>query len=1032
MRTFIRELWELWYWSVFSPLKLNQRLQEWVPASEVISGRRLPPSERDIKETRFCDIMWWAVQPSTKASRIRSQYVILVMLSTLPLGVACFALGGFRHLFLWLAITILSVAFGAVIPSLGLAMPWMSAWIYIRSPSLATVGILKIVNRLPPTNRIAASLAVIVAMLALVTWATKSLNRSFPKVATGTLAFGEAGAITAGMAVISPDEPFLVYLFGGMVLFGAWMSTGVQGEKDTNPEVSRIRRMPLGMGWALAFGLATALEAGPGDDTPEGAAIFAIFLIMLSSLLSFRVFMGATSPFCSDSLARNLGRSLVWGLACGFVLPILGRFFISWGRCPLVDCVCFAFFAGFAIAPSRVSVRPFQSTVALMRALVEKGWSGILNFADAVLRLEELFWLQVLLFAVAISVGLTSGKGYWAFLCLPAVLLGYSRILPDWPLLTLTNLLRLRRANAATPTEIVQWLDEMPPHAYDIALLPIPGQSRLFASLFRQSPSTSLEAILRACDLPLPLSWAYHRTELDAWRRIGFWVAKMPASDRSVLIRQRLMALHSIEHIAWFSTELFPVGIFLKDSYVDPEKSGQWASNGDIEQFVPLFKGIGAQVKTARAAGLLIEQERGLEGAVANLSAMRELVRELGVDVEQWLDVIDRWERRIRDSIEALGVPAHELLQPFQAGGALRPDRPHLFKGRRLLTEQVAREIAGPGRAPLILHGPRQCGKSSFLLHLSRLLSPGILPVYVDLQSQAITSSESEFCFRLISAAVRDLRGVCPRVQQLPKVDRAAFQSRPYPVFEDWLDSLLDSIEDAHLLICIDEFEKLGKAIERCHMSTAIFDELRHLSQHRDRLRFIFCGAQTFDELGPQWTHYFINSKPIEVRYLEPDEARELLLDPDPHFGLKYAPGVLDQIIGLTSCQPYLVQLVGEAMVKVARTHGTRVIDESLLDAAIKEALTAGEFYFASLWAETTGHNAEEIASGQTLLCAIAGERDMPPLEGPARAAMQRLQRYHVVTKKDGGYRIEIPLVARWVQERKVVDVLGETGASGA
>lgn len=1034
MKTFIREAWELWYWSMFSPLKLNQRIQEWVPPSAVIRERRLPQTDDEIRETRFSDIMLWAVQPGPKATRIRQQYMLMLLLSTLPLAAACLALGGFRDLSLWLAITSLCLGWGATVPAMGLVMPWISAWIYIRSPGLAALGVVKIADRLPPVGRMAMGLAVVAIVCALTVWLVAALRERYPKLAGAALGVGAAGGFAAGARVVLPGESLFSNTVGGLALAGAWLCS-LEDAKNEESEGLRykeqpVRHIPPGLMGALVVGVGLTLVLGPGDEISGVVVITSMALTALSLIVVLWVLVRATSQWCIESVGCNMTRCLLLGLAGAFAFPILLRFFWAWGELSSWATVGLAFIVGFGVAPSRTGVRPLRFTKKLLNDLIEEHWSGILSLPEMVLRYEPAAWMQVFVIAMFTAIGLSFGQGYVTLACFSAFMLGYIRILPDWLLLALTAQWRLSRINPATSAEVLAWLHDMPPYAYDIALLQIPGHARLWALLFNKNPSVALGAISHA--ERLAYSSAYVRTEWQAWQRIGVFVAKLPASERSALVRQALIVPQGTAAVASFSSAVFPIGMLLKESYINPECHGQWLSNGDIEQFVPLFKDVAAKVEAARAAGHPVEQERGLEGAVADLSAMRTRIRDLGVDVDPWLDVVDHWERLLGASIEALGVPQGELLQPFQAGGALRPDRSHLFKGRRQLTEHVAREVAGVGYSPLILHGPRQCGKSSFLLHLSRLLSPGILPVYVDLQSQAITSSESEFCFRLITAAIRDLRGVCPRVQQLPKVERAAFQPNPYPVFEDWLDLLLSNIDDNRLLICIDEFEKLGKAMERGHMSTAIFDELRHLSQHRDRLRFIFCGAQTFEELGPQWTHYFITSKPIEVRYLKPDEARQLLEDPDPKFGLKYAPGVLDRIIGLTACQPYLVQLVGEAMVKVARMHGTRVIDRGLLDTAIKEALPAGEFYFASLWAETTGRNEEEVRSGQQLLSALAADRDLPPLEGPARAALQRLQRYHVVAKHDDGYRIEIPLVAQWVRERKVGDVFGETNSSHA
>ena len=34
MKRFLRETWELWYWAMFCPSRLQQRMNEWVPAEE--------------------------------------------------------------------------------------------------------------------------------------------------------------------------------------------------------------------------------------------------------------------------------------------------------------------------------------------------------------------------------------------------------------------------------------------------------------------------------------------------------------------------------------------------------------------------------------------------------------------------------------------------------------------------------------------------------------------------------------------------------------------------------------------------------------------------------------------------------------------------------------------------------------------------------------------------------------------------------------------------------------------------------------
>jgi hypothetical protein len=752
-----------------------------------------------------------------------------------------------------------------------------------------------------------------------------------------------------------------------------------------------------------------------------------MMLTLLSLLGSLGVLLGATRPADEQHVGRNLYSGLFIGLLGTFSWPVLLTFFLAWGSAPTWVCAGLAFVAGFAIAPSRAGVPPLDFIKMILDGVMEDGWTGLFSLPTVIIRMEGAAWLRWLLLAIVAPSVLAFDKGWWSLVCLPAVFVGYTRVLPDWTIISLGSSLRSRRADRASIPQLLSWLEDMPPHAYELTPLPLAGHAGILATLFRVSPSHALDAMRRAIESEP--SWAYKRTLVAFWLQVEPIAATFPGSERSALLRRRLMAMRSIHDIAELSEGRdFSIELVLGDLYgrnSTPESEDRWLQSADIEALMPTWKDLAAQTSAAGLMPLAIQRERGYERALASLGSMRARVVDVGIDVDDWMAVIGHWEHLLRDAIEAQAGPRGELLQPFQTGAPLRADRAHLFKGRSRLTEDVTRALRGVGRAPLILHGPRRCGKSSFLLNLSRLLPPEIVPVYVDLQSQAMTSSEGDFCYGIVRAAMRDLRERRLVDARFPSLDRSTFQANPYPVFEDSLDAITESLDGRVLLVCLDEFEKLGEAMERGKVGTALFDELRHLIQHRESLRLVFCGAQTLDELGPRWTNYFINARPIEILYLEPEEARELLEDPDPKFELKYAPGVLDRVLASTACQPYLVQLVGEAMVKTAERHGVRSIDEPLLEEALSEALSAGEIYFANLWDETTGRHPDEIARGQSVLRALAEGTALPPLDATAREALRRLLRYHVITKQEDGYRIAIPLIARWVRERKGEEGVG-------
>ncbi|CCQ55007.1 hypothetical protein CWATWH0402_5020 [Crocosphaera watsonii WH 0402] len=380
--------------------------------------------------------------------------------------------------------------------------------------------------------------------------------------------------------------------------------------------------------------------------------------------------------------------------------------------------------------------------------------------------------------------------------------------------------------------------------------------------------------------------------------------------------------------------------------------------------------------------------------------------------------MITRWQRVIELELEEQKKQSQgEQLNPFQVGNPVRINRDRLFKGRRKFADDIVRRILNRDRPTLILYGPRRCGKTSFLYNLPRMFPSDVLPIFLDMQSAAITSSEADFCQGLVRAIYKDSKSQGVLLPTPPK--RNQFQESPYTVLEDWLDEALEKLEDRQLLLNLDEFEKIGTAINEKQISLRLFDELRHLIQHYDQLWFLFSGVKTLKEIGPNWSSYFISVVPMEMLYLEPEEARELLLDPDPDFTLRYNEGIVEEVLKLTRCQPYLLQLLGAAMVTQANLHHTDTITPELLKAAIEDGFIKGEPYFTNIWTEFTGESEEEILAGQSLLLKLAkGEQPNKNRDDISEKALQYMLRHHIIEEIDSLYDFEILLVKMWVKQR--------------
>ncbi|MFM6158314.1 MAG: AAA family ATPase, partial [Sphaerospermopsis kisseleviana] len=254
-------------------------------------------------------------------------------------------------------------------------------------------------------------------------------------------------------------------------------------------------------------------------------------------------------------------------------------------------------------------------------------------------------------------------------------------------------------------------------------------------------------------------------------------------------------------------------------------------------------------------------RERGLERINNNLAMLKLQLPALGLKneaIKRWTPVLERWQRVIElEQSEQRKRSQGELINPFQYGNPVRLNQKDLFKGRQRFADEVVRRVLNRDRPTLVLHGPRRCGKTSFLYNLPRLFPSDILPVFVNMQSAAITNKESDFCYGLVRAIHKDCKIQGVQLPTVPK--REQFENSPYTNLEDWLDTALEQIGEKRILLNLDEFEKIGTAIQEGKLSLHLFDQLRHLIQHYDQLGFLFSGVQTLEELGPNWSSYFIS-----------------------------------------------------------------------------------------------------------------------------------------------------------------------------
>src|SRR5258706_15036160 len=337
---------------------------------------------------------------------------------------------------------------------------------------------------------------------------------------------------------------------------------------------------------------------------------------------------------------------------------------------------------------------------------------------------------------------------------------------------------------------------------------------------------------------------------------------------------------------------------------------------------------------------------------------LRELTRSNEPYAARFRPIAVRWRQIASDHTRHL-VEAAELQQeidnPYVIGIPLTKQQ-EIFVGRADVSAHIERLVLNRDSSPVFLYGQRRMGKTSLLNNLGRLLPSNITPFFVDLQGPVILSStEADFFYAIA-------RSMAISAQQQRRLTLPSFSSQdlasnsnPFMRFDEWLDAVEQAM-DTHgqniALLSLDEFEMLDSALVQGHFSAnVVLGMLRHLIQHRPRIKVLLAASHTLDELQ-RWSSYLINAQVVSLDYLHTDEARQLIEYPVKDFALRYEPDAAQRVLTLTRQHPFLVQLMCAEVVKLKNEQPPKIRRVARLEdveMAAHSALHRGSFFFADI-----------------------------------------------------------------------------------
>ena len=173
---------------------------------------------------------------------------------------------------------------------------------------------------------------------------------------------------------------------------------------------------------------------------------------------------------------------------------------------------------------------------------------------------------------------------------------------------------------------------------------------------------------------------------------------------------------------------------------------------------------------------------------------------------------------------------------------------------------------------------------------------------------------------------------------------------------------------------------------------------------------------------------FFGSYRNITVSYLAHAEAWRLITNPAPTFTLNYERAAVERIIAESGGQPYLIQLICSEAVDQLNHELFDLNQERALRITLADIETVlgndffrqGTVYFDGVWTQT-----RDKPTAQPLLRALA-QRDAPWTESDLRTAnlydeeaLTWAERHDVLRQIDGGWSFCVPLMRRFVGERR-------------
>lgn len=289
----------------------------------------------------------------------------------------------------------------------------------------------------------------------------------------------------------------------------------------------------------------------------------------------------------------------------------------------------------------------------------------------------------------------------------------------------------------------------------------------------------------------------------------------------------------------------------------------------------------------------------------------------------------------------------HYIPNPYSTGTPTQDNK--MFYGREKDMAFLKDNLTRDARSVIVLYGQRRSGKTTVLLQL--INSPVLdehIPVLIDMQRISYLISIDTFLHRLAYYIVQAMRRKQILFVSPPELN--SFKAEPTHTFDVFLDQVEEQLAGRKLILLIDEFEVLEDQVTKGKLEPEIFDYLRDIVQHRQKINFLFSGTHKITEYTRRYRSIFFNIAIHRRLSKISSEGAEALIQKPVEGYLEYEALTVKKIHQLTADQPYLIHLMCRAIVDYCNERGKTFVTINDVNIVLREVMQTGQFHLGWLW----------------------------------------------------------------------------------